>query len=464
MKLSTKVFWLSLAIYAALRGFSFLFTPPTPLLEGSVINSLVVGIGLVLAGYWFYKKDNRAWLVLIAELILGGGGGYLSVGPLSLRTCLLLVGLSFYVVYNYRSILLRLRTDWAVRIIFALVIWASVAGLLGILSGHGIASVFSNYIPYLYLLLYLPLSAFSKDFPYKQYLIPATLAAIIGNAIFILFTLAGFASKHFVLQDAYYHWYRDVAGGKITAISDGFYRLVLNEHLLLPVLLVVLIYLLADKKYLINKWVSFCALLLILSTSLTRIYILAIAFGSLFLFTKTNWKRQWLPILLTPICFLTIFTTTHYLATGKDAGLGLLGLRFQSIASPQIEDSSFSRILLLPEILKKIRTTPILGQGLGDTVTVWSPVLKENITTPNFDWGYLEIWAEMGLVGLLLWVVLICYTIKRVWSRPAIRAILIALLVVNITSPALFHVFGTLTIVYCLVKTTTYQDNVLHIK
>lgn len=454
MKLSTKIFWISLTVYVLLRVFSFAFTPPTPLWTGSIINSLVASAILLCAGFWFYKKDNRAWAILITELILGGGGGYLSVGPLSLRTSLLVLGLSIFTIQNYRTIFSRLRTDWSVRIIMALVVWAGVSGMFGILSGHGLAAVFSNFVPYLYLLLYIPFSSFEQNFPYKQYLVPTTLAAIAGNAMLILFTLLGFATKYFVLQDTYYHWYRDVAGGKITALADGYYRLVLNEHLLLPVLVIISIYLLTDRKYIINKLWAFFGLLFILSTNLTRIYFLAIAVGSMFLFAKTNWKRILVPIILTPFCFLAVFTSTHYLTTGKDAGLSLLGLRFQSIAAPQIEDSSLSRMLLLPEILKKIKATPVFGQGLGDAVTVWSPVYKQNITTPHFDWGYLEIWAESGLIGLFLWAALICYVIKRAWHRPAIRAILIALLVANITSPALFHVFGTLIIVYCLVKTT----------
>jgi O-antigen ligase len=153
------------------------------------------------------------------------------------------------------------------------------------------------------------------------------------------------------------------------------------------------------------------------------------------------------------LAFIAIFVTTHTLASrGHSLGLEIFGLRLQSIASPQIEDSSLSRLLLLPKILEKIKTKPIIGQGLGDTVTVYSPVFDTTITTSHFDWGYLEIWAEMGLYGLLSWAVFITYLfylfLKNKNDKNISVAILLSFLVINITGPALFHVFGILLLIF----------------
>jgi len=277
----------------------------------------------------------------------------------------------------------------------------------------------------------------------------ALVATIIGNTLFILFTQFAFSSGIFILQDHYYHWYRDVALGKITAVNFNFYRLVLNEHLLLiPISLYFIADIIKNKANKLNIFLLTCTLF-ILANNLTRIYLLAIFVGTLILFSIKNWKK-WLKVsVLSAFSFVLIFTTTHTIVSrGQSFGLEIFGLRIQSIASPQIEESSLSRLLLLPKIWQKITSHPIIGNGLGDSVTVFSPVFNSEITTPHFDWGYLEIWAETGLLGMMIWIVFILYLLytiiknKQGYNKQILLAMLISLLIINLTSPALFHVFG----------------------
>ena len=193
--------------------------------------------------------------------------------------------------------------------------------------------------------------------------------------------------------------------GKITDLNSGYFRLVLNEHLLLiPLTLYFIGDIIKNSVSKINISILF-SLLFILANNLTRIYILALALGILILFSTTKWKRWLIVSVSATIAFILIFVASHTLATrGQSFGLELFGLRLQSIASPQIENSSMSRMLLLPKILDKIKLHPILGSGLGDNISVYSPIFKTTITTPNFDWGYLEIWAETGLLGIITWL------------------------------------------------------------
>ena len=206
-------------------------------------------------------------------------------------------------------------------------------------------------------------------------------------------------------------------------------------------------------------------LLAILTINLTRIYLVALAAGILFLFSVRNWKKWFIFSTAAAGIFALIFILTNLAATkGHSLGLEYLGLRLQSIAAPTTEDSSLSRTLLLPKIWEKIKKNPILGTGLGDTVTVYSPVFKQEITTPHFDWGYLEIWAEMGLFGLLAWFILIGYILWLLRPNLASGVALAALLIINLTSPALFHVMGVMLIttllasaLYSSTKTITEQ-------
>lgn len=446
----------SLGLYFIIRLFSYFFTPATPLWSQNPVNTLVSFVILAMTAYWIYKKDECGWYIVAGEIILGGAGGYLKIFGIALRTCLLIVSLIIYfsqkIFEKRKQFFTELKTEH--YLIFALIATAIFSAYLGIYHGHARGNIISDLIPYFFFLYLFPLCDLWLSDHFRDLGKKAILATIFGNAILILFTQIGLSSGIFVLQDQYYHWYRDVALGKITNLNFNFYRLVLNEHLLLiPITLYFIADIIKNKANKINI-LALTGLLFVLANNLTRIYMVALAVGVILLFSIKNWKR-WLTISLsTAVGFMIIFVGIHTFASrGQSFGLEIFGLRLQSIASPQIEDSSLSRLLLLPKILEKIRSAPILGQGLGDTVAVYSPVFKNNITTSNFDWGYLEILAEMGFVGLLGWIILVGYLLysiiknKHAYDKNIFPALLISFLIINITSPALFHVFGILLII-----------------
>ena len=166
---------------------------------------------------------------------------------------------------------------------------------------------------------------------------------------------------------------------------------------------------------------------------------------------KINWKKAIAIYFISLFLYLSIFCSANLIITkGADPGLNLLLGRAQSIINPDSENSSLTRMMLLPKIWEKIKTNPILGNGLGDTVTVYSPIFKKEITTSHYDWGYLEIIGEMGILGILIWMALIWLLFKQTKNNQLSLSLLISLLIINITSPALFHVMGVILIIFLL--------------
>lgn len=445
-----QIIWAT-AIYLVLRLFSYLFSPPTPLWSGSFINSLIALSLLILATYWFIKKDPRGWIIVAGEIILGGGGGYLSIGPIALRTALLASSLLMYFCrIILENNLASIKSNLSKYFLFVLGA-AIFSTTIAFVNRHPIGLVASDLIPYAFILYFFPLRNLVRDQNFINASKNMILGAIMGNLAFISFTFAGFGSGLFVLQDHYYHWFRDVAGGKITDLGFNFFRTTLNEQLLLVPLLIASLYKAVIQRFSkIFIFISF-ALVFILTVNFTRIYLLALIVGFFLLIRTGNWKRVVAATISTIVCFFVIFTSLHLVVSrGQNAGLELFGLRISSIAAPAIEESSLSRMLLLPEILKKIGGSPVLGTGLGDTVTVFSPALNQTITTPHFDWGYLEIAAEMGIIGIIAWLVLILqfiiFIIKKEPQGPLLAGFG-SILIINLTSPALFHVFGIVMIV-----------------
>ncbi len=440
-----------LVAYLALRIFAYFFQPD------SFVNNLIAGVILVAVIYLLSKKDppdqkvvrasELGWLIIAAEIMLGGAGNFLSIAGIALRTWFLVFSLAIYFLQNLKNLKQLFSDNRKVAYLLGLLyLFVGIAFARGYFFGHSSKEIISDTIPYLFFLYYFPLKELLTSEKFKQTALNLLIAAIVGNLIFVLFTFVLYSGNLFNLQDSYYHWFRDVANGKITGYDFNYYRIFLNEQLLLVPLLLWLVNKTIKKTEKIYLFLSLC-LLVILSVNITRIYILALAVGLLFLFNKTNWKRWLICSVCTLLLFFSSFTIIHTLASrGQSLGWEFFGLRLQSIAMPQIEDSSLSRMMLLPKILDRIKTHPILGNGSGDTVTVFSPIDKKNITTPQFDWGYLEIWDELGLLGLAAWLGLIVYCFMLNTKNKAFVAALVALLVINITSPALFHVLGVLWI------------------
>jgi O-antigen ligase len=447
-----------LVLYFAIRIFSFNASPGTPLYAANPINWLI-SLGILAATvYFLIKKDTRGWLIIAAEIILGGVGSFLEIKGVSLRTILLIASLVifFYQTIKAKQYQIFLENRVIFYLLLCLLAIAGLSAIHGFYLGHPLSLVLADTIPYLFFLYYFPLTQLLLSENFRRTCLSMIIAAIIGNFIFIYYTLFGFSADFFSLQDNYYHWFRDVASGKVTNYNTGFFRILTNEQLLLvPLCIWFLAKQINQVKEKASKLLPLASILLlaILTINLTRIYFIALALGIVLLFSIKNWQRWFVYSTSALIIFLCVFILTHLASTqGKSLGLEYLGLRIQSIAAPQSEDSSLSRLLLLPKIWEKIKNHPVIGNGLGDTVTVYSPVFKQNITTPHFDWGYLEIWDELGILGVITWLSLMGYSVWLVAKQYGAAPALIALLVINLTSPALFHVMGVILIIFLLTQ------------
>ena len=436
IQISKKQIYLYSAIYIGIRVFSYFFSPGTPLYFANPVNWIASATILLVVIYFLLKKDIHGWLLIASGMVLGGAGSFLEIKGIYLRTFLFIFSIAIFTYHTIKekkyNIFLENKT--IVYVFLALYTIVGLSAIRGYYAGHNLKLVIADTLPYLFFLYYFPIKELLKSEKFRKATFNMLVVAIIGNFIFTYFTLVGFSSGIFVLQDSYYHWFRDVASGKITGYDTGFFRILLNEQMLLvPIFLWVF----AKQIYSGNKKIIFtisgAALLAVLTINITRIYLVALAVGILFLFSLKNWKRWLVYSAGAFIFFITVFTLTHLATTkGKSLGWEYLGLRLQSIAMPQTENSSLSRLLLLPRIMEKIQARPLLGTGLGDTVTAYSPVFKANITTQHFDWGYLEIWAEVGLLGLLAWGLVIGYLILQIKQNRGLLASVVALLVINI--------------------------------
>lgn len=119
------------------------------------------------------------------------------------------------------------------------------------------------------------------------------------------------------------------------------------------------------------------------------------------------WSRQKKWAMLTGL--LVVLTMMNIGPSGFTPGYEAVGLRAASIASIQ---GNHIRFAIWTDTLTLIRQHPLLGVGLGNLKVHFPSVQKESISLytqylKDAHNDYLQIWAELGLVGLTIFACLI---------------------------------------------------------
>ncbi|OGH73611.1 MAG: hypothetical protein A2921_03885 [Candidatus Magasanikbacteria bacterium RIFCSPLOWO2_01_FULL_43_20b] len=449
-----------LALFFIIRVASFLLVGHE-FYQGVLVFSLLLVMAIL-----YFKNPEWAWCMLLTEIFLGGSGHYFELAGLSIRTLFIITFLFLWLAHHFGQKLLPQRLkiqtnlNYILLVLFASLIFAAVNGFL---NKNDIGNIIQDLMPFGFLLLLFPsFYSFSNE-KTQHYLVRLIAVFIIGTALFAFLTFVLFSSQTLLIHQDFYKWFRDVNVGKITDMKTGFFRIVEPSHLfIVPIILLITSLRMRAEKHNRMWWVMLILAIFILDLNLSRGYFLALAIGLLVLKYKHTWKKWFFESLSVVLLIIGIFTATHLFASGGvSPGWELLGLRVRSFASPEIEISTNTRMMILPQIWEKIKTAPFLGGGLGSEVTFLNTATYETITTQHFDWGYLEMWTELGIIGGLALLGLYLFTavllIKKIKTAPdwhdfdvGLLAGIIALLVMNVTLPALFHVFGILFLVFVL--------------
>lgn len=444
------------------------------LLPYPYIMSAIIIVLMFLFGMLYFQSPPHAFLLLLIEFFLGGAGHYFEMFGISIRTLFLICFLTLTVMHQvgihfYRE---QKHIPNSLMIGIALVvIYTIIAAVRGVLSGHNLAAL-QDLFPYLYLLIIFPAYAMYRRFPFlRSATARLAVISIIGTSLYTLFNFVLFSTGIHMLHDQYYKWFRDVNVGKITDLGDNFFRIVESSHILIvPLILIITSLLMRREKHHWLWWGLHALLVLKLSINFSRGYILALTVG-LFVLMLRHYKLRWLTLsTYTVSLFIVCFVVLHTVASGfTNPGFDELGLRSASIANPASETSSATRMMLLPAIIDQIETAPLFGQGLGSSVTYYNTETIQYEDTTQYDWGYLELLAELGIVGTLIYLGFLfgigIAIIRKIWQLAeyhdfyvGVLGAFVALLVMHITAPILTHIFGIFAIIFAILIITKPVD------
>lgn len=334
------------------------------------------------------------------------------------------------------------------------------------------ASIFDDANGWIYFLVLFPaLAVYSEAGPDAagrlKNLFLAAAAWLSLKTLFILFMFAHNAS----LAPALYYWLRRILGGEVTVGASGWPRAFIQGQIYcgLAYLLAFWLRPVPEKMRDFFRPRSLALLLLggfFLSTiviSLSRSFWVGIA-AAASLSLLAAWRLESWRSLISGAAW---FIMTAVISLGLI--YGLLAIPYSQSPTASLGSSLFDRVTgdnepavasrwsLLPVLGQAIAKEPVFGQGFGATVTYFSRdprVLalspSGEYTTNAFEWGYLDIWLKLGLVGLAAYLFLLYAMLWEAWRQGRNGAVfyvglaagLIFVAATNFFTPYLNHPLG----------------------
>ena len=456
-------------------------------------NAVFAGIITLGVVFIYFKYPETALGLVIAELAMGGKGWWLSIqfGDTVLPIRILIFTAIFLAWLG--SVLMQLRNGspkfstlknipagirCALIILGLSIVWGAGWGLV---RGNGFGAVFFDANAWIYFLLFLPLFPLVGEGK-GELLLKRILAFVLGaglaNALLSLVLFHVFAHQY-EFTPTLYQWIRDAQLGEITFIRPGAWRIFMQSQVWL--LFVAAWYLIAgsvqsEQKQKVNL-LLLAVVLAALFVSFSRSYwvgLAAVSLSGIVLLLRNHaasWKRIAI-VIIGGAMGAIVLTVAFQRLPPIPAGIPLR-------ERLTIEAAGSSRMNQLIPLMKAIAKHPIIGSGFGTAVTyvsadpriiARSPGGGGEYTTSAFEWGYLDIWLKIGLVGLIAYIWLLIYILREMYRKSisipisndrgilvrvcftmVLFCALVAFMSVHITSPYLNHPLGIGMVVLCLI-------------
>jgi len=448
---------------------------------------------ILLVIFLFLTIRDLSWgiLAIFAELVLGVYG-YLFVFDISelvipIRYVLFIVWLSIWLVWFVKN-KGWVKTSKNIFLFQGGLIFLVILGIIsGFLSNNSFANIFFDSNGWFFWLYFLPFSAFIVSWKKLWPLFMALTSWLAIKTIILEFI---FSHKLPDLQWWIYHWLRDFRLAEITPITGSLNRVFFQGQifLILPffILLLYVIYTKTSRKQIM--------------TALLQIVVI----GGLFIsYSRSFWLGKFLSIVI--FLFFTVFIKKDIFTSikKKKAILVSVALIFSSLflvwttinfpyperlktdfntlltsrfGQGLSEPAANARLTMLPPLWEAISRAWYIGSGFGTVVkynstdprlVATSAGQSGEVETYAFEWGYLDIWLKLGLVGLVIYLLILSKICIKLFREAfgqddifllALALSFFALLILNITTPYLNHPLGIGMILLILILSKSYQN------
>ena len=462
-------------------------------------------LAALLATYYLARKNlSYGVYILMIELIIGVKGYLFSLNlggfVLSLRIALFGIVMLVWLLSKKKDKFNFFGSPY-LRIYLVLTIALLVGIITALINGNAVKNIFFDINGYFYLALVIVMFATIRS---KEALLKTLQIVIAGSIAIRIFTFycigeftifhqesrpdmaeaisteqtieeeeeAGTKISHSVTakgelskleltrdfvnqKPPIYRWVTDTSVGEISYLAGPFFRFFTPSQLYCLIgLAITLTFLLKEK---LTQRRTFW-LLTIVALNLAAIVIgfsrsLWLGLIAVFIYLLFNLpKKKTAQIILYAIGIASV--AIILVGTLLPSVYDLVEQRVTSIIHPTEERSGANRFNLLQPVFTKIGEHPILGSGFGTTVEYESVVLEKfgTLRVFAFEWSYLDTIIEIGLVGLLIYLLFILKIFQSGYNKAiagadkilviGLLAALFGIVITNVTTPYLNHPLG----------------------
>ncbi len=431
--------------------------------QAPALGSLVT---VMVAVAWFIVAQRSlalAVVLLVVELIIGSQGYLLKLiigdNALSLRLVLFVMAFAVVVwraVTRHSLNIMQHTLRWWYLLALLAIVWATI---VGVIRGQALHNLVLDVNGYLYLLIFPLFVEVYKDLSLNRWFKLLIPAAVVWLAIKTQFALYLFSHLPTEKLLTYYNWWRQTGFGEITYVTGNVFRIFSQSQVFAAVAAAALIALYVSRRP--ATWGLYLLLLACLSTllaSLSRSYWFGVAVAvattmTLFAFTRPGWRMYLVKIgtmvLLALAASGIVLATTRLSWPLKPLAEGDARLFAERLRG---EAASASRLRLLSPLWQATKQNLLTGSGFGATVQYYSldpRIVRATaggsgyVETSAFEWGYLDALLKFGLLGFSAFFgFVLALGIKLFRATPWLASGLLALLLLNITTPYLNHPLG----------------------
>jgi hypothetical protein len=375
-------------------------------------------------------------------------------------------------------------------ILFLFVVWGVINGFL---HHNSLSNIFLDLNGWLFFLLILPLyDIFIVNERRKEnwrFLEVIFLVGVWWLSLKTLFVSYIFCHQIVGVIPELYRWIRQSGVGEITFAGGGFWRIFLQSQIYLLLAVPFLLFKTRIWSGLKKQWFWYLTLVLAFSAlivSMSRSFwlgllvsLLVVSIGIFFengkkekmkikiMMLGANWLR-WVVVIFFSFLLVFAFAKFPYPAVSGSFNMSLFMDRADLGSG---ESALSSRWELLDALQVKLANCFVLGEGYGTTVTYLShdPRIQGAYTTYAFEWGWLDMWIKLGVLGVLAYIYLLGIIVKQSFVANKkdglgafiVLAMVVSLAVVHIFTPYLGHPLGigAVLVLALLVQACIVQEN-----
>lgn len=464
-----KPFWITLA------GLVATFAVSVAVFDTQLVLSALILI--TIAVFLLTLKNLEIGLAIVFAELFANSHGHLMFAhiggfQIGLRMVIFLAVMLAWLILVLAGKYKLIYNTPKLKIFIPLFIAVAIGLIIGFIQ-NGVGDAFADGNAYFYLAYIFPILSVQWTAPKRRMILQVLVASAIYIAA-LTFSLL-YLFSHFLDQEFMgnvYRFIRDTRTGEMTQMDSGVFRIFLQAQLTAVIAFLIFTPFLWIKQIpknsrlctLITIAIVFSTVLIGLSRSFwVGLLVTALAFIVMLVkYLWPGWAQVSLAIgshLITKILALLILAVAILFPIPKPT-LSLADLtNVLSSRSSTVSDSAIdSRWKLLDPMQDAIKDAPLLGNGFGrkvEFVTDDPRIRADNpdgfYQTYSMEWGWLELWLKMGILGPLAFLFIFVMMLRGLWpylfSKNAwvglgFISALVMIFVTHIFSPYLNHPLG----------------------